>query len=262
MNIYEHNSYASYIETIIKQGSWGIQSKIAKAANCQASYLSQVIKKKAHLTSDHAMGIAIYLKLSTDETEFFLKLVEYEKAGPILKKFIHQRLNEMKQIRNNLSIRYQAPNLIGSEAQFYYYSSWHWSAIHILVSAGFNTLERLSQRILLPIEVVKSTLVGLEQIGLIKHKNGIWSELNKSIHLPSDSHLTGVNHWNWRQRAIQDAQFQNNTSLHYSSVQSISNSDFHKIKELMLKMIDQSRNIITDSVGEDGFCLNCDFFRI
>ncbi len=262
MNIYEYNNYASYLDSIIKHGSWGIQSQIAKAANCQASYLSQVIRGKAHLTSDHVIGIATFLKLSTDETEFFLKLVEHEKAGPLLKKFMQERLNEMKQIRNDLAVRYQVPSLADSEAQVCYYSSWHWSAIHILVSAGFNTLDRLSRRILLPMEVIRSTLLGLEQMGLIKQKNGTWSELNKSIHLPNGSHLTGLNHWNWRQRAIQDAQFQNNTSLHYSSVQSLSHSDLQKIKALMLQLLDQSRNIIKNSPGEDGFCLNCDFFII
>jgi len=262
MNIYEYKDYASYIEAIVQQGSWGIHSQIAKAANCQASYLSQVIRGKAHLTPDHVIGIANHLKLSVDETEFFLKLVEYEKAGPLLKKFIQQRLNEMKKNRNDLAIRYQAPSLADSEALLRYYSSWHWSAIHILVSAGFNTLERLSLRIQLPIDVIRSTLLSLEQMGLVKQQNGVWIELDKSIHLPKDSHLTGLNHWNWRQRAIQDAQLQNNSSLHYSSVQSLSHSDFQKIKEMILKLIDQSRNLIKDSPGEDGFCFNCDFFQI
>ena len=56
----------------------GYQGKLAKAAHCHSSHISQVIRKKSQLTLDQAAGIACFWELDPNETEYWLTLIQYE----------------------------------------------------------------------------------------------------------------------------------------------------------------------------------------
>jgi hypothetical protein len=49
--------------------------------------------------------------------------------------------------------------------------------------------------------------------------------------------------------------------LHYTAVHSLSQADFHKIREQLLGMLDRTRAIIAPSAEEDLACLTVDWFR-
>ena len=65
---------------------------------------------------------------------------------------------------------------------------------------------------------------------------------------------------NWRHRAIQSLQSQVREALHYTSVISISESDFHRIKAMIVSQVKDQLAVVRNSPAEDAYCLSLDFF--
>ena len=82
------------------------------------------------------------------------------------------------------------------------------------------------------------------------------------VHLPRHSLFNSLNHQNWRMRAVFDAQQLSSQAIHYTAVQTVSVSDYEKIKDLLLKFVDQQRKIVTQSADEDLAVFCCDWFKI
>ena len=79
--VYEH--YRDFIRDRMKADpkSWGLQSRLAKAAGCQQAYLSQVLKGQTELTPEQGLGICQFWNFSERETEFFLLLLQRDRSG-------------------------------------------------------------------------------------------------------------------------------------------------------------------------------------
>ena len=109
---------------------------------------------------------------------------------------------------------------------------------------------------------VSRILNRLQEIGLVSCKRNAWFTTNKMIHLPRNSIFNSMNHLNWRNQSIADAQTQKNDSIHYTSIASLSKKDFYDIQQLVLKFIDQKRKIIEPSKEEVLGCFTCDWFEV
>jgi uncharacterized protein (TIGR02147 family) len=264
--IFGFDDYRAYLRSLIesKGSKWGLQAKLSKAAGCQASYLSQVLRERAHLTADHVLGLGLFLKLADDEIEFFLKLVEKEKAAtPVLKKFLKRQLDETRKHRDDFKHRFKAETVSSVEEQACYYSSWHWMAIHILIGIeGFGSVEAIAKKLSLDRPFVRASLERLEQMGFAVQVDGKWTNTRKNIHLPKESYMTAMNHSNWRQKAIIDSQQRTPGSLHYTALQSISRSDLERFKGIFLDAVEKSRSLVIESGVEEMVCLNCDVFVV
>lgn len=98
-NVYDFNSYQDYLKQVILDNKpvRGFQSKMAKAAQCQTSYMSQVLKSEKELTPDHGIRISKFLKLSLAETRFLMCLIHCSRAGsPELREFMINEMNGLK----------------------------------------------------------------------------------------------------------------------------------------------------------------------
>lgn len=266
MNIYRSNDYKDLIKTLIRNDSSGrgVITKLADAAQCQRSYLSQVLNSHVHLTPDQALGICGFFKLNDDETSYLLTLVDWARAGsPALKKRLKNVLEKLRKKNEDLETQIAIPIIRTDPSEVAYYSSWLWPAIHIAVSIPeLQTKESLSRRLNVPESLVASALDGLAQMGLVKNIGLKWSYAQGERHLSKYSALISLNHSNWRQRAVLSSQTQFENSYHYTGVSTMSESDFIVIKELLLKMTQNIRKIISASKEEKLICLNLDFFNI
>ena len=178
-----------------------------------------------------------------------------------LKKIIYRRLENIKIESENLSKRFSKSD-INIHNQSLYYSSWVYSAIHILISIdGYQSPESISEKLLLKPNKVKEYLLSLEKIDLIKEKDGRWALSKGSIHLPKESPMTKVNHQNWRNKAVSNSELDSD-GLHYTSIQTLSYDDFKKVKERILLLLDETRSVIEPSKEEELVCMNIDWFRV
>ena len=265
--IYSFSDYRKYLRAVIKHNSdvWGYQTRLAEAAGCQRSFLSQVLSGKSGLTLDHAAGASQYLNLSEDEAHYFLDLINLDRAATqTLKKMISERLENQKSKREHLGTRFSEQTFSSSEFnEQIYYSSWHFAAIHILTGIPeFQTANAIASRLGISIHSVNATLNKLREMQLVdQDRKGQWKISNRRIHLAKESPMSFANHQNWRQQALLDLPTDHH-AVHYTAVHSMAVIDFPRFKSILLKAIDETRSLVIQSQSEELTCFTCDFFTV
>lgn len=266
MSIFHLKDYKDVLRRKIKEheGQRGVLAKLAEAAGCQRSYLSQVLNTHIHLIPDHALGICEFFHFNEDETRFFLGLVDHARAGtPRLRKRISQQLHEIRERNTVLEKKIDAKVIQSTEENFLYYSSWIYAAVHVAVSIHeLQTPHQIAQHLQLARETVENVLVFLESQQLVAKHSGKWNYVTGERHLSRQSALVALHHNNWRQRAVLSAQSSPNGNYHYTGVSSLSRHDFHAVSAILLEVTEKIRKLTRVSTEEELVCLNMDFFKV
>ncbi|MFZ3228773.1 MAG: TIGR02147 family protein [Pseudobdellovibrio sp.] len=264
--IYSFDDYKTYLKATLEQAeaSWGAISRMADAAGCQRSYLSRCLNAEIHLTLDHAYSIAQFLKLSESEEDYFMNLVEKDRAATATyRQKIIQKLNKIKQEQEDLERIAKRPRIALGEKEVFYYSSWLATALHIIVSIPkFQNVKSIAEHLQIDSNSVEMCLTQLEEMGLVKKDQKKWTFNSSELHVPKNSPLVHMHHNNWRQKAILDSQKANPESIHYTVVQSLDKKAYDEIKARTLKMISEITKIAGPSPSEELICFTCDFFKV
>lgn len=265
ITVFEFNDYREFIKSQIKARSdnWGLITKLSKAAKCQRSYLSKVLIGEANLTTSQLFGIARHWGLREDESEYLLLLLEIEKAGSEdYRQHLLRKLKALKDKHQDLSKRVKRDLVIENSKDLFYYSSWHWVAIHILTSIPeFQTTKSISERLAISLSQVEFALKQLEEAGFVAFREGKWKYAGRAQHISKKSAMVPMHHSNWRQRAVMDAQDPTSNGIHFTVVQSLSHMDYARIQELLLNTIEEIGKIANPSKEEELICFTCDLFR-
>ena len=98
MNIYNYDSYRKIIHTWIDETSdRGARTQLAGVAQCSPSWITRVLSGSVQLTPDQALAIAHHLHLSESEEDYFVALVDQERAAtPLLRQHISKRLQKLR----------------------------------------------------------------------------------------------------------------------------------------------------------------------
>ncbi len=266
VSIYTYSTYKAFLKAriSIEKENWGVMTKLAKAAGCQRPYLSRVLSGEAHFTPAQAYALARFWKLSEDEAEYFLGLLEVERAGSAdYREYWKRKNSELKRKHENLSHVVDRTPASNDENDLTYYSSWYWTAIHILVSIPeYQTEKAISEKLHLPQQQVKNILQTLHGWGSVRFEKGRWKFGAREQHISKASPLSIFHHSNWRQQAMIEAQRRSSTSIHYTVVQSLSREDYERVKEVVLGCISKSAAIAGPSREEKLMCFACDLFEI
>src|SRR4051794_16485735 len=100
MSIFEFLDYRRFlrrhIDHLPKKGR-GEVSRIAQAAGVHPSLLSQVLTGDKNLSLEQAQIIAEYLDLTHQETEYFLLMVQHQRAGTAkLRTYFAAKMDQVK----------------------------------------------------------------------------------------------------------------------------------------------------------------------
>ncbi len=267
MSIYQYINYITFLKSKIKIGEksiYGYRARLADSIGCQRSYLSQVLSEKTHFTLEHAIKVAKFWELNLTEEDYFINLVEYNRAGSQeLKTFFLGKMNQIRSTQENLSKRIQKKEILPDEKASILYSSWNYLAVLILVTIpAFRTVSTIAKRLHQDEKLILSILQKLKNLELIHFSGDEWLPLENTIHVPKDSPYNSINHANWRNLAVQHAFSGNEGEVHYTSVCSLSKSDAELIKQYVLQLIDKSREIVSSSEEQEAYCLTFDWFKI
>jgi uncharacterized protein (TIGR02147 family) len=264
--VFQFNDYKSLLKSVLNspESKRGLSRELSQAAQCQPSYFSSVINGHTHLTPDHAYGITRFFVLNEDETSYFLLLVDHARSGsPTLKARISAQLKSLKTEQENLAKRLKRPALSTDTENSVYYSTWAWSAIHILVSIPeFQDPKKIASKLKLTESYVIQVLDELERINLVKSSGKKWTYHSGSLHVPKHSPFVTTHHNNWRQQAVAHAQVFPDDGVHYTNVTSVSALAFEKLKTLVLNFIDESTRIAGPSEPEELVAITVDFFVV
>lgn len=266
LNIYNYSDYNHWIKDKIKneKQKWGYQAKLAKAINCQPAYLSRCLAGRAHLTVDQAIAICQFWSLTPMETDYFLLLLEYDRAGSSnAKKFFKMKLQNHKEQAENLKIRLKRQSLDDLQKQALYYSHWSWMAVHLAttIKPPLTDIE-LSSRLQIPLNHISEITTKLNEWGLIEREENTWKFKMGDFHIGKESPLLTNHHQNWRQKAVLDSQNSMTDGLHFSAVYTLSKNDIEVIKNKVLNLIEDSLTIVKKSEEQEIVCFNIDFFKL
>lgn len=267
MDIYEFSDYRNFLKAHMRklpmQGH-GVKASMAQLLGCQSTYISRVFTGKANFSLEQAEKLTDFLGLAEGEAHYFLLLVQKQRAGTArLEKYFEKQIEAARKQRLNLKDRLKVKKSLSIEDQAKYYSSWEYSAIHVMVSISrFRSKSDLAQALRLPLKKISSVIDFLVSVELLLPTKD-WYKLGEAtLHLAADSPMISKHHTNWRIQVIKSLEKNSLEDIHYSSVITLSQEDAFRIKEHLIQFISRCKKIVRTSKEEEvyGFC--CDFFNL
>jgi uncharacterized protein (TIGR02147 family) len=265
-NIFEFQDYKLYLSQWIKSrasAGHGQKARLAERANCQPAYISQVLKGGSHFSVEQAEKLCGILEHTPEENDFFLLLVLKGRAGTAsLAHYFEEKIQKILQQRLVLKNRLLDHNVLGRENQTTYYSHWAYCALHMAVLIPeLRTPKNLARYFSLTMDKTMEVLQFLESTGLVKREGAQFFPGNIRNHLESDSPLIAKHHINWRLQAMRALESTSPSELHYSSIVGVSYSDAPKVREILVKAIEEVRAVVKDSKDEAVYVYLIDLFR-
>lgn len=264
-NLFEYLSYRQYLkDTLESEGPRsGLKRQAAEALRVHTTFISQVVAGKAEISLDQAEDMNSFLKHGSEESEYFLDLVVYERAGnPLLRKRFETKLKARQTERAQIGKRLERTREVRSEDQAQFYSSHLYGLLHVLSSIPeYQTRERLERATGFPSDVAKGALDFLLRIGVLKMKAGAILPGEQHVHLSKESKQIRQHHTNWRTAALQKMAFARPDDLHYSLVFSCSEADAVRIRESLLQHLKSITKIVEGSKEQHAYVYNFDFLK-
>lgn len=262
--VFEYRDYKDYLNDLSEARPRGFRKALAEWARCQTAYVTHVLRGDAHFSWEQAEAISRGIGHVGDETEYFLFIVEFTRAGtPQLRAFLNRKIEALREarfsVRNRLSIR----ETLGPADQARYYSSWYYAAIHVALSMpALQTKEAIAKRLGLQLSTVNEALEFLVSKGLAIRREDRFLDGQVKIHLEEESPMRTKSHLNWRFQALRAIENPKAHDLHYSSVFTISESDYERIRAGLVAEIESCVKTIKASPGERVCALGIDLFEI
>lgn len=264
-NVFEYNDYLSYFRAQLESsGQRGRKGLLAQSIQVQPTYISQILQGKADLSLEQAELANSFFNHNSSESNYFLLLVQKERAGTKrLKEYFQNQIDEIKKSRLVIVERLGRHHGIDEKERNWYYSSWCPSALHISVTIPeLRTVDDLTKFHGLSKEKVIQIMDRLEKIGLV-FKDGVnYLPGPSQMRLEKNSNHIIQHHNNWRIRALQSLETETIEELHYSGVVSLSKKDIARIKNILLDTLQSCISVVKDSTEEELYCLNFDFYNL
>lgn len=264
--IFEFSDYRVYLlDRLGEPGTrTGMRRRACEMLRCHTTYLSQVLRGKSHLSLEHAESLNRFFHHTDQESEFFLALVCAGRAGTKrLEERFTTRLQALRAERNVIKNRLAQTVEIKLEDRERFYSHWVYTAIHALSSIPrLQEPEALAQALGMPTKPVREAIMFLHAIGLIIDDGARITTGTQVLHLDSASPFIEKHHTNWRLHAVSSLFCRRSNDLHYSSAVSLSARDAQRLRENILRMLQENIAIVKNSVEEEAFVFNFDFYRL
>ncbi|MGZ3699053.1 MAG: TIGR02147 family protein [Bdellovibrionota bacterium] len=269
MKVFDFENYKEYVVKVIKtmpKRGYGQYRKIALHLGVNSVVVSQIFKGSRELTAEQALSLSEYLGFTTLERDYFLLLVQLDRAGTHqLKKLLLGKLQELREKSKDLKTRLEQDQQMTEEAKALFYSNWYYSATRLLSSVpGFDSIDAIAERLEIPRSTIKAVVEFLVQHGLCIEREGRLQMGPSRTHLESSSPFLSRNHINWRLKGIENMEPQNPDHLFYSGPMSISLSAGQKIRSELVNLIEGvTKTVVDDPKSPSGLsCLNIDWFQL
>jgi uncharacterized protein (TIGR02147 family) len=265
--VYEFNNYKTFVNEALKNasGAGATRKELAQALSCQPSHVSAVLSGEGEFSAEQAEKVARFLKLGREQTEYFLLLVQCNRAGtPQLRNVYSAMLRQMRERTTPLRSKLEITDELSDHDKARYYSSWRYQAIHLLLSVpGFQTTRFIAERLGLSSAQVEDVLSFLVAAGLAeKSRTNVYKQLRPVLHLDRASVFVSRHHTNWRLKSIQSLDGNSGDDLHYSGVASLSEDDYLTIKRILSDALKLAVDVVRDSKEETIASICIDFFKL
>ncbi len=266
IDIYKYNHYRDYLKACLpsKGHHRGGRSRLALKLGCQPGYISLVFSGQSDFSLEHGCLVADFLHLNEEEKDYFLLLINKDRAGSkSLENHFETKIKKIQKEKTEIKSRIITSHELSHEEQLLYYENWLLTAVHMCtLIPQLRNASAMSDYLSTPIDRIKSAIDVLIKIGLIEQEKGSFHSTQKRIHIGEKGLALKCHHTNWRHQAIASLDNLSSEDLHYSSVMSISKKAALQIKQIILKSIQDSEPVIKDASDESIHCLTIDLFEL
>ncbi|MGE3261996.1 MAG: TIGR02147 family protein [Bacteriovoracia bacterium] len=265
MTVYEYDSYKQCVNAWVQEQpnkGYGIYSRIAAYLGTNSVIMSQVFKGDRDLNLEQAAKLAQFMGLGSNETDYFLLLVQIARSGTHDLTTILKRQAEECRLRGQAIKNRIKHEQLTDEDKAVFYSSWYFIATWLAAPiAEFSSVSALSKHFNIPEEVLADVLRFLLDKGLLIKKSKGFDFGTNVVHVPHDSPFVVKHHMNWRMKSMQSMDRRNEENLHYTAPLSLSADLAKKIREEIVQFIQKQTKKVADSPSEKLVCLNIDWFQ-
>lgn len=253
-----------YFETLPKAGR-GQATKLADYLQVSTVIISQTLKGERELSLENAFKTAEFLDFSPLETKYFVKLVEYQRAGHHgLKDLYKEDLLKLRKESQEVKSKYREFSELKDEDKFQFYSDRFYSSIRMASSLpDLNTVEDFATYFNIPSDKAQEIISFLLRTKLCVKKEDKITMGPQHTFIPANSPFIKNHHKNWRLYSISKIDnFNLDDELMYTAPISLSKEDFKLIRKNLLKTIEETLKVVSPSKEEMVACLNIDLLKI
>lgn len=264
--IFAYNDYKKFFNAWVElkpKNGYGEYRKVSQALNLSTTMISQVFKSDKHLSMEMAADLCDYLGLTDDETDFFLLLVEYQKAGSLkLKIKLERQIKKSQEKSAKLESKVKKDIELSDGDKVIYYSSWLFQAVRLLSDIdGFGDADVIALRLNLPKNQIQKVIHFLLETNLCKREKGLLKMGPAITHINSKSPMVSRHHLNWRLRGHQQMTFNDEKNFFATVPMVLSVELAEKLRQELPQFIQNITSEIVSSKSEVVRCLNIDFFE-
>lgn len=265
MNLWEAKTSGRFLqEWLNTHGGRGSGQRLAAAMKVHPSLVSQVIRGNRHLTLDQTEAACQFLGFSPLESEYFLALVERERAAtPALRRRMEDRLVSLRKKAQEVRAHLADNRELDEVSQGRFYSSGDYSAVRLASSLpNGKSVEGIADLLGLPRARVAEILEFLLQKGLVVQNTKGELELGPArVHVPASSPFVVSHHRNWRARAALHLEHLTEEELAFTSPLTIAKKDLPKVRSILLEAIARIREVVEKSEAEELVALTMDLWH-
>ncbi|MCB0390737.1 MAG: TIGR02147 family protein [Bdellovibrionales bacterium] len=267
VNLFKYDDYKNYVKERLKtypRNGHGQLRKISEYLGVNSVQMSHVFNGDRDLNTEQALELTTYFKLSPLETEYFVLLVQIERAGTHkLKTHYKKQLLEKRKEGLSSRQRIQGAKEITEAVKAEYYSSWINSATRLcLLLNHIQEAKSVAKHLNVPLSLIEKTIEFLIEYGFCKVEDGEIKVVDQILYLAPNSPLVAQQHINWRLKGIEKVRSLREDELFFSGQMTLATSDILMIQEELRALIANVTTKIKNSQDEELACLNIDWFRI
>ena len=161
--IYSYSHYKNYLKERIRsepKAGRGVRQRMARSIGCQAAYVSHVLVGERDFSVEQAEAITRFFSMTSDESEYFVWLLERDRAGtPQSKAFFEKLLQQKREKHLQLKNRVNISQEVADAVKATYYSDYLYSAVHMIVTIPkYQTAKAIAEALSLPLKKISSVL--------------------------------------------------------------------------------------------------------
>jgi len=263
-SLFTMTDYRPYVRFWVEARGRGEFRRISQALEIHTTLVSQIFSGRKCLTEEQASKLCGYMGLSPLETDYFMKLVQLERAGTQQLKLIYERhLKQLKTQANEIKARVPETETLSNLDRALFYSSWQYSLVRLLTSIPrFQTKDRIAFQLKISVSRVQEILDFLVSRGLCKETNGKYIRTEKNTHIEASSPLSIRHHQNWRTKSLELQEQMNSEDLVFTAPMSLAAKDLAKVRKILLEAVSEIAKLVDKSAAEEVAYLGIDWFKL
>jgi uncharacterized protein (TIGR02147 family) len=266
MNKFQYLDYKALLAALIKAkptGERGLHTRLARHMQVHTTFLTHVLKGKHQLSNEQALKICDFFAFRPLETDFFLHLVQWNRAGnEEAKAYFGQKVSSIRDQGLSLKEQLQKQSSMTTEDQAIFYSDWTYSAVRLATALPEGrSSESISKILNLPYHKVTKAVDFLLKCGLCKVEGERLTYSVFSTYVDAQSPFAKRLHDNWRLRSIQHGP-SDREDVMYSSAVTLTKKDFLELREVLVETLKKFEKVTDESEPRILAYLNLDWIKV